>query len=86
MSALHPEICHKLQKQDSLHPALGWEGAAVELGRGTLRDSFGHWVKKQITAPAEIASGKGKTQHSLYMCEKKKSPYAIETNDKAELF
>lgn len=42
MSALHPEIFHKLQKQDSLHPTLGWEVAAVELGRAALRDSMGH--------------------------------------------
>lgn len=70
MSALHPEIFHKLQKQDLLHPPRGWEVAAVELGRATLRDSLEHWVKKQIMAPAEIASGKGKLQHNIYMCKK----------------
>lgn len=70
MSALHPEIFHKLQKQDSLHPPLGWEVAAVEPGRAALRDSLGHWIKKQILAPAEIASGKEKTQHSMYICER----------------
>lgn len=70
MSALHPEIFHKLQKQHSLHPPLGWEVAAVEPGRATLRDSLGHWINKQILAPAEIASAKEKTQHGMCMCKR----------------
>lgn len=70
MSAFHPEIFHKLQKQDSLHPPLGWEVATVEPGRAILWDSLGHWKKKKILAPAEITSAKEKTQHSKCMCKR----------------
>lgn len=83
MSALYPEIFHKLWKQDSLHPPLGWEVAAVELGRAPLHDSMGHWV--QTNHGSKWNCFWEMKEAVQYVCVWE-GPHSLKTKDKLEVF